>query len=109
MRVTVRVTVVGLINQKLSPSTVDAADPIGRGVAMLDIFGFEKLPTNSLEQLCINFTNERLHGHYLNCTARAERTLYQAEGLRVEMPNPETNEAIISLLDGDAVNSLSLN
>ena len=57
-------------------------------------------------QLCINFTNERLHGHYLNCTARAEGALYKAEGLRWEMPTPEANEAIISLLDGDPVNSL---
>lgn len=38
---------------------------IGSCVGLLDIFGFEMLQTNTLEQLCINFVNERVQRHFV--------------------------------------------
>ena len=45
-----------------------ASDEEQRFIAILDIFGFERLETNSLEQLLINHTNERLQLYFLQNT-----------------------------------------
>ena len=57
-------------------------------------------------QLAINYTNERLHAHYLNATVRAEKSLHEAEGLRWQLPEIAQNEPILTLLDGHPHNSI---
>ena len=39
------------------------------------------LRTNSLEQLLINYTNEKLHQHFLISVFDSERRLYESEGV----------------------------
>lgn len=57
-----------------------------RTLGILDIFGFENLEYNHLEQLMINYTNEILQ-QLLNTIVIADRaTLYQSEGIVDDCP-----------------------
>ena len=70
--------VVATINRSLgrksaaAPGSPAAAAARGNCIAILDIFGFEKLDANSLEQLLINHTNERLQLYFIERTVQAE-------------------------------------
>ncbi|KAF7249127.1 Unconventional myosin-XV [Varanus komodoensis] len=57
------------INEWLAPSEMDST------VGIVDIYGFEDLGINSLEQLCINFANEHLQ-HYFSQIVIAQEELY---------------------------------
>ena len=50
-------------------------------VGLLDIFGFEVMPKNSIEQLCINFANEKLQWLFNEHVFDDERKTYLSEGL----------------------------
>jgi len=50
-------------------------------VGILDIFGFEDLEDNSLEQLCINYANEIIQGLLNKVLIHDKLELYKSEGL----------------------------
>ncbi|XP_043233769.1 unconventional myosin-XIX-like [Amphibalanus amphitrite] len=73
-----------------------------RAISLLDISGFESLETNSLEQLCINYANERLQQFFLASFLRRLEAAFLEEGLigaRLEYPD---NGRLLVALDGPA-------
>ena len=70
-------------------------------IGLLDIFGFEVLKINSLEQFCINYTNEKLQQLYISYVFKAEEKEFINEGLEkyiVDL-NFKDNQVVIDLLD----------
>ncbi|PHJ20757.1 myosin a [Cystoisospora suis] len=69
-------------------------------IGMLDIFGFEMFPQNSLEQLFINLTNELLQKSFVRVVFELESKIYRDEGITSECLVYQKNDATIDLLCG---------
>ena len=92
---------VATINTSLA--TGGAAGPYAEGgptIGYVDIFGFEIFPTNSLEQLCINFANEKLQRLFVGVLFDETQARYEREGVRVERTSYDDNQPVIELVGG---------
>ena len=64
-----------------------------------DIFGFEIFAINSLEQLSINFANEKLQQHFNKHTFKLEEQLYRSEGIKFESVLYKDNQEVLDLIE----------
>jgi len=69
---------------KLNNSMAVGAKGESSRIGILDIYGFEIFDENSMEQLHINYTNEKLQQLFIELTLKAEQEEYQREGIRWE-------------------------
>ena len=76
-------------------------DGLTSSIGLLDIFGFENFENNSFEQLCINFTNERLQQLYVSYVFKAEEKELIDQGLQssLNLLTYQDNAGVIELLD----------
>ncbi|CAK9038084.1 Myosin-6 (AtMYA2) [Durusdinium trenchii] len=75
-------------------------DDVKLFVGVLDIFGFECFKMNSFEQLCINFTNERLQQFFNSFVFKLEEQLYEREGIPWDALDFPDNQDSVDLLAG---------
>ena len=68
-------------------------------IGILDIFGFEDLEENSLEQLLINYTNEIIQGLLNKILIENKIELYRNEEINIEVNNIELNKEQIKLIE----------
>ncbi|KAM4797181.1 unconventional myosin-XIX [Rhinophrynus dorsalis] len=77
-------------------------------IGLLDVYGFESFPENNLEQLCINYANEKLQQHFVSHYLKAQQDEYAAEGLEWSFVSYQDNQSCVDLLDGSPISIFSL-
>ena len=97
---------VGRINEALFRARTGKA----RTISILDIFGFEHFQTNSFEQFCINYANEKLQGYFNEFNFALEIQEYEREGIRWSYDDFkfQTNTRCIELIEGRRTGVLAL-
>ncbi|XP_075649253.1 myosin-16 [Castanea sativa] len=68
-------------------------------IGILDIYGFESFKTNSFEQFCINFTNEKLQQHSNQHVFKMEQEEYTKEEIDWSYIEFVDNQDILDLIE----------
>jgi myosin protein heavy chain len=99
---------IGRINAALELGGTGASEPGLRTIGIVDIFGFEVFASNSLEQLCINFANEKLQSLFTRAVFVETLRAYEADGISADEITYVDNAHIIRLFDEPKVGVWSL-
>ncbi|KAM6970450.1 unconventional myosin-XIX [Aplochiton taeniatus] len=77
-------------------------------IGLLDVYGFECFQINNLEQLCINYANEKLQQHFVAHYLKAQQDEYVAEGLEWSFVKYQDNKGCLDLIEGSPSSVFSL-
>jgi myosin heavy subunit len=85
--------------QQKSTSKAFNSDKLGF-IGVLDIYGFECFEQNGLEQLLINYCNEKLQRHFNRHLFEVEQDLYANEGVDWSYITFNDNRPCLELIEG---------
>lgn len=88
--------IVQIVNTKLSPPTASKAQTF---IGVLDIYGFEHFESNSFEQFCINYANEKLQQEFTRHVFKLEQEEYVAEKIEWSFIDFSDNGPCIDLIE----------
>lgn len=77
-------------------------------IGVLDIYGFEIFDSNSFEQLCINYCNEKLQQLFIELVLKQEQEEYRREGIQWEEIDYFNNKIICDLIEQNHKGVLSI-
>ncbi|KAI6240417.1 Myosin head [Aphelenchoides fujianensis] len=87
-------------------ATINRSIPSARSsttfIGVLDIAGFEFFKSNSFEQFCVNYSNEKLQKFFNDRVLKGEQELYAQEGLNVPRIEFVDNNECIELFEKKA-------
>lgn len=86
--------IVDRVNQSLR-----APEDAARTIGILDIYGFEIFESNSFEQICINYVNEKLQQIFIQLTLKTEQDEYVREQIAWTPINYFNNKIVCDLIE----------
>jgi myosin-1 len=81
------------INDRICDSTSEF------NIGVLDIYGFEIFKTNSFEQMCINYVNEKLQQIFIELTLKSEQEEYVREKIQWTNIDYFNNKPCVELIE----------
>jgi myosin-5 len=93
---------------RINASIQYAEEPGSQFIGVVDIFGFEIFEENRLEQLCINYANEKLQQLFARFVFKMEQDQYVAEEIPWKFVDYPNNDICVAMLETRQMGLFSL-